>query len=49
MAALVGNAARKRLTLRELRKGGRSSFVTAHSSEAPPFAELELWPDWVWA
>ena len=48
MASIAGNMAGRRLSLRELRQGGRASLGTIKSVLRPSSAQLELWPAWVW-
>ena len=44
MASVVSNMSGRRLTLKEMRRGGRADLGTIKSVESPSSAQLELWP-----
>lgn len=48
MAEAVHNMTGRRLTLKEMRRGGRDNLKTIASEARPPLLQLELWPAWAW-
>ena len=49
MASIVSHMSGRRLTLKEMRRGGRAALGTIKSVERPSSAQLELWPEWIWS
>ena len=48
MADAVRNMVGRRLTLEEMRRGGRDNLKTIAAEGRPPLLQLELWPAWTW-